>query len=187
MIHRLLISFLASICLPVMAQEPSAVPETLLYKHYFSFLANGRQRSPADGREHIGQLNSKQVAVVLAAAKACQREVALKDSEAQAVLAGFHKNFPDGKWPASKPLPPIPESLYRLQRERDSIIAATVSSLRAQLGEVGFKALDDYVRESIAPHITSTIVPLPRRTPGDPSMAVPPFAHYLPSTERNGQ
>ena len=85
------------------------------------------------------------------------------DQRIQTAITTYRAQFPNGKWPANTPLPPLPRELFTLQNEKDTLILNGLAAIQAGLSPDRFHQLDAFVQKDIAPHVTLDNVKLPPR------------------------
>jgi hypothetical protein len=85
------------------------------------------------------------------------------DERIRVAITTYRAQFPNGKWPANTPLPPVPPELFTLQNEKDTVILNGLKAVQSEFAPDRFKQLDAFVQKDIAPHVTLDNVKLPPR------------------------
>jgi hypothetical protein len=166
--------------------SPPPIPQRINYHQLFNHVVYlDYQAGIADQQGQNGNAlrNYYQVRAGLSAAEATLLKAtahdeiaAIKavDQQIQAEVALYRTNFPNGKWPAKTPLPPLPPQLHALQVTKDNIILNHVATLQSGFG-ADFQRFDTYVQTALGPHITVTTIKPPAAAPpaGSPPPAAP--------------
>lgn len=88
----------------------------------------------------------------------CVKEMAQTDEKAKKIIDKARSRFPDGKIPQGQQLPPPPQELRKLQRDRDMSILKARQKLRKKLGDYDFQLIDDHIKINFARQIKSSAV-----------------------------
>jgi hypothetical protein len=144
---------------------PIYVPDPVKYSTFFHFVvdlqkqANELERAGKDGsslRMHIqieAGLDYEEARMLNEIAAACIEKVDQQDRKAMAVIEKFRSQFPGGRIPTGKKLPPPPPELQAMQQERDMIILIARDQYRYSVGDNGYTKVEDFIRREIVPNI----------------------------------
>lgn len=131
------------------------IPEHAIYGRLFHqavFLHNKaieieRQGKPGQALRSILMkevgLNQQQSDLLTEIALSCQQELRQQDERAQKIVRAFRARYPNREVPPGQKLPPPPQELMVMQRERNNIILRARDSLRQGIGDQAFKKLDE--------------------------------------------
>jgi hypothetical protein len=150
------------------------VPDHVLYEHLFYSLI--LLKAKADEKEKMGQnaealktyykrlasLSDQQEQDLDLIARECYRDVKAMDSKAKQFIDEARALHPGGRLAPGEELPPLPQELSVMQKERDAIILRAMDRLRIALGKQAFARIDAAVHK----HITANLKPLARE--GEP-------------------
>jgi hypothetical protein len=75
------------------------------------------------------------------------------DAKAKKIIDELYARYPGGQVPAGEQLPPPPPELQQLQRMRDYSALRARHRLQKELGEHGFKQVDDFLKLNFAPNV----------------------------------
>jgi hypothetical protein len=168
---------------------PQPIPQSVLYGQVFRHVALlDAQADAADqqGRDGTRFRNYYQVHATLSATEAALLKstshdavtaVQALDQQIHAVVVTYRAQFPNGKWPRHKPLPPLPPELKTLQTAKDNIYSSHLASLQTGFGADRFQHLDGFVQTTIAPHVKVTTLNWPAPPSGTPP-ALPPITWH---------
>jgi hypothetical protein len=93
------------------------------------------------------------------------------DAEAKDIIDAAHARYPGGQVPAGEQLPPPPPELKKLQRQRDMAVLKARHRLRTELGEHGFRQVDDFLKLNFAPNVQPAQVGSGQPAPSQPGAA----------------
>jgi hypothetical protein len=136
---------------------PDHVPYMFLFKHHHFNLQKAdelAQQGKDDSQYRLmfkrrAGLSDREAQDFDQITRECNQELAQQDAKAQAVIAEFRKQYPDGKLPEGVTLPPPPPELTQLQQEHDAIILRARDRLHAALGDEEFTRFDSFVQSRV--------------------------------------
>jgi len=160
--------------------SPASAPEQVIYRQFFRHAvalkerAKEVERQGKDGgklRSHYKDkmgLKDEHERILDEIAADTEREVAQLDAKAKKIIDELYARYPKGQVPAGEQLPPPPPELQKLQRLRDYNTLRARHRLKKELGEHGFKQVDDFLKLNFAPNVRPA--PLkPRLEQGQPA------------------
>jgi hypothetical protein len=133
-------------------------PDWVLYRRIFHHTALLKQMSDTANQKGRDRSNLRQLVRLRAGltetegesleriSLQCERDVAVEDAKAKAIIDRFHARYLPGVINPSF-LPKAPPELGTLWQERNGIILAARDRLRNELGEKDFAKFDQFVRE----------------------------------------
>lgn len=141
----------------IAGNEPSPVPDRIIYYIFFRHLTGLKTRSEAlisEGRsmsyldiiEKDSGVNNLQSQFLFQTAERCLDETKQIDDEARSVVENARAKFPNGEVKSPNDIPPPPSELILLQQRKDETVLRFLEEVRAFLGEDRFAEFDRYVR-----------------------------------------
>lgn len=139
------------------------IPTTHIYDHLFRYVLHlEKLRDPnapnpflTDFAQRVLGADATTLAALQAEAHAASADTDALDKQAHAIVMEIRARYPDRHVPARSRLPQMPESLKRLQHQRETVLAYHVAALHRKLGDPTFQALDGNVQKRFAHHIHS--------------------------------
>lgn len=119
------------------SQKPAQIPDQVFYGEVFSLLV--ALDNTADYQKEAG-LTDDQASMLAEIAKECQRDIAIQDKKAQAVILAFRQKLKEQDLEERDPkkMPSPPPELSKLQEGRDGIVLGCRDRLRQVLGADAF-------------------------------------------------
>ncbi len=160
----------AQITHPVPQSAP--IPDYVLYHQFFRhllYLDNqaARRQANSTNSDETGnsyqkrlRFNTDQFAKVRSSANATEQQVAALDGQAKGIIVSFRAQHQHVS--PSEPLPAPPAELAQLQQQRNALIQAQVTQLKASLGSQAATQLDGFLRTQFAPHVRIALLGPPR-------------------------
>lgn len=138
---------------------PEHIPYRFLFRHIVILTEEASRLEQEEGStsallsdfQVAAGLSDEQFQVLCQEAAECERDVAVKDSQAREIIDAFRSHYPTGHLPEGQELPQPPVELNVLQQSRDRIILRARDRVRNEFGQLEFDRFDAFVRSQFAP------------------------------------
>lgn len=145
----------------------SDVPLPILYRHFFAHMRQlDREAAQMDRMDKSGNNGRKyrryyqqrlgfsdaQFSYVRHAAQDTQKTDEI-DQQAQEIIANFRSQIAHGSTSGDGSMPPVPQKLRDLKKQRDEILSSQIAQLKQQLGPKASAEMDSLVLSTFTTHL----------------------------------
>lgn len=153
---------------PVSAENNSPeVPDNVVYRHLFRHAAT--LKAKADELERQGKdaknlrgffkrkadLSDEQAQSFNEISSQCVLETKAIDERAKPIIQAYKAQYPNGQVPHGQLPQAPPAELQQMTKERNELVLRKRDELRAAFGENEFKRFQEFVKNKIAPNVSS--------------------------------